>query len=206
MLSRLDVPAATLGDFPSFVASFNLKVTPSAELVSEVEAAEYEIAACREKGEVEGEYVNTLRQVISVGQAELARRRRLEKYGAPKVPGRSPISGELVAELKHRVNLTDIAERLLGQAAQRRGKIDWLICPVHHESQPSFAVYYEEQRYHCFGCKANGDVLGLIQAVRHCGFQEALAIMCDLGGLPLPEVKQPEAPRGFRGFEPCNPR
>lgn len=55
------------------------------------------------------------------------------------------------------------AERLTGQ------------CPFHPgDDTPSFTLYVATQRYHCFGCGADGDVIDFVQAFDNCTFQDAL--------------------------------
>ena len=54
---------------------------------------------------------------------------------------------------------SDIVE-IVGQAVPlRRVGRNWMgVCPFHQEKSPSFSVNAERQFYHCFGCKAGGDV------------------------------------------------
>jgi DNA primase len=48
-------------------------------------------------------------------------------------------------------------------------------CPFHAEDEtPSFNIYVATQRYHCFGCGADGDVIDFVQAIDGCTFQDAL--------------------------------
>ena len=48
-------------------------------------------------------------------------------------------------------------------------------CPFHAlDETPSFNLYVTSQRYHCFGCGANGDVIDFVQAWDVCSFQEAV--------------------------------
>ena len=48
-------------------------------------------------------------------------------------------------------------------------------CPFHpFDETPSFNLYVISQRYHCFGCGADGDVIDFVQAFDVCSFQEAL--------------------------------
>jgi DNA primase len=48
-------------------------------------------------------------------------------------------------------------------------------CPFHSgDETPSFNVYIETQRYHCFGCGADGDVIDFVQAFDGGTFQDAL--------------------------------
>ena len=46
---------------------------------------------------------------------------------------------------------------------KRAGKQFKALCPFHEESTPSFTVRPAEQRYKCFGCDAEGDVIDYIQ-------------------------------------------
>ena len=47
-------------------------------------------------------------------------------------------------------------------------------CPVHDEHTPSFTIYTQENRAHCFGCGWHGDVIDLIQEVHQCDFKDAV--------------------------------
>ena len=55
-------------------------------------------------------------------------------------------------------------------------------CPFHADNSPSFTVY-PDQRYHCFGCGAHGDVVDFVMALHGVGYGEALS-MLDGGRLP----------------------
>lgn len=58
------------------------------------------------------------------------------------------------------------------------------LCPLHKEKGPSFYVFANGQRFHCFGCGAGGDVLDLVMALHHVGLREA-ADMITGGNLPV---------------------
>jgi hypothetical protein len=49
-------------------------------------------------------------------------------------------------------------------------------CPIHDEKTPSFYVFThkEYQYYHCFGCKAHGDVINLVAAMESLSIKEAI--------------------------------
>lgn len=47
-------------------------------------------------------------------------------------------------------------------------------CPFHTEKTPSFIVYPQENRYHCFGCMADGDVISFIQKMENLDFKTAV--------------------------------
>lgn len=46
---------------------------------------------------------------------------------------------------------------------KRRGHQLVGLCPFHMERTPSFTVYPQDQRYHCYGCGANGDIFDFLQ-------------------------------------------
>lgn len=55
----------------------------------------------------------------------------------------------------------------------KRSGREWKgVCPFHKEKTASFTVYTD--RYHCFGCGADGDVLDFVQAIGGGSRQEAI--------------------------------
>jgi DNA primase len=83
---------------------------------------------------------------------------------------------------------SDIAE-VIGQtvALKRTGRNLVGICPFHKEKTGSFSVNPERQFYHCFGCKAGGDVFRFVQETEKVGFIEAVEILSRRAGIPVPE-------------------
>lgn len=63
------------------------------------------------------------------------------------------------------------------------------LCPFHQEKTPSFMVSPEKQIYHCFGCGAGGGVISFIRDYERVDFAEAVKILAEKVGLPLPEVR-----------------
>jgi DNA primase len=85
---------------------------------------------------------------------------------------------------------SDIVE-LVGQtvALKRVGR-NWVgLCPFHKEKRPSFSVNAERQFYHCFGCKAGGDVFRFVQDQEKVGFLEAAELLSRRAGIPVPDLK-----------------
>jgi DNA primase len=54
------------------------------------------------------------------------------------------------------------------------GKYYSCTCPFHEESDASFCIYKDTQRFHCYGCKENGDVITFVRKMRGWGFKKAL--------------------------------
>lgn len=53
------------------------------------------------------------------------------------------------------------------------------LCPLHSESNPSFAMYEETNTYYCFSCRETGDSFKLIMELENCDFKRALEIARD---------------------------
>jgi len=63
-------------------------------------------------------------------------------------------------------------------------------CPFHQEKTPSFTVHPDQQFYHCFGCKASGDVFSFMMEYHHMEFPEALKTLAQKYQVELPEKRR----------------
>ncbi|HLY43268.1 MAG TPA: DNA primase [Terracidiphilus sp.] len=61
------------------------------------------------------------------------------------------------------------------------------LCPFHKEKSPSFSVHSVRQFYHCFGCGVSGDVFAFVGKIENVGFPEAVRIVAQKCGIPLPK-------------------
>ena len=68
------------------------------------------------------------------------------------------------------------------------------LCPFHGEKTPSFSVHVTRQFYYCFGCGAKGDVFKFVQEIDKISFPEAVKLVAQKCGIPLPkrEFHSPE--------------
>lgn len=80
----------------------------------------------------------------------------------------------------------DIAE-IVGEHVQlqRRGNRMIALCPFHKEKTPSFHVNSERNLFHCFGCKASGDVIKFIQMHENLDFVAALEYLARRVGVQI---------------------
>jgi DNA primase len=62
------------------------------------------------------------------------------------------------------------------------------LCPFHAEKTASFSVHATRQFYHCFGCGESGDVFAFIQKVENISFPEAVRLLAQKLGVPMPKV------------------
>ena len=99
--------------------------------------------------------------------------------------GRGPAGDEWVERVRA---ATDIVELISQSVALRRAGRNWVgLCPFHPEKTPSFSVNADRQFYHCFGCKAGGDVFKFVQETERVGFLEAVEMLSRRAGIPVPE-------------------
>lgn len=80
-------------------------------------------------------------------------------------------------------------ETVVGQRVQlqRRGNRYWGLCPFHAEKSPSFTLLPNGGYYKCFGCGKAGDILTFVRETEGLDFMDALRVLADQAGLPLPD-------------------
>lgn len=101
---------------------------------------------------------------------------------------------EWVDELFSRADIVQVVSGYL--PLTKRGQSYWGLCPFHNEKTASFSVNAEMNLYHCFGCKAGGNVAQFVMAMERLTFPEALAHLAKQLHIPLPEkILSPEAER-----------
>ena len=76
---------------------------------------------------------------------------------------------------------------LVGQdlALKRKGREFVALCPFHDDSNPSLTVVPTKQIYHCFVCKAGGDVFSWMMNYHKMDFPQALAHLAERAGVQL---------------------
>ena len=94
---------------------------------------------------------------------------------------------------------SDIVEVVRQTVSLKRVGRNWTgLCPFHKEKTPSFSVHAERQFYHCFSCKAGGDVFKFVQETEKVGFLEAVELLSRRAGIPVPEVRGGGPERGIK--------
>lgn len=74
-----------------------------------------------------------------------------------------------------------------------QGKNLSYLCPLHVEETPSFWFYGNkrgDEHFHCFGCQAHGDLIGLIHELEGLTWQEAFERARDLGAIPREDIRR----------------
>jgi DNA primase len=73
------------------------------------------------------------------------------------------------------------------------------LCPFHTEKTPSFNVNATMQRYKCFGCGVGGDVLNFVMELERISFFEALKLLAETNGIPMPKREYSDPDSKLRG-------
>ncbi len=73
------------------------------------------------------------------------------------------------------------------------------LCPFHTEKTPSFNVNSTMQRYKCFGCGVGGDILNFVMEIERISFFEALKLLAETNGIPMPKREFSDPDSKLRG-------
>jgi len=66
---------------------------------------------------------------------------------------------------------------------------NWMACcPFHKEKTPSFSVSPTKEIFYCFGCHKGGTVFNFVMEIERVSFPEAIRIVADKIGMPLPKM------------------
>ncbi|HEX6729256.1 MAG TPA: DNA primase [Pyrinomonadaceae bacterium] len=66
---------------------------------------------------------------------------------------------------------------------------NWMACcPFHKEKTPSFSVSPAKEIFYCFGCHKGGSVFNFVMEIERVPFPEAIKIVADKIGMPLPKL------------------
>lgn len=65
-------------------------------------------------------------------------------------------------------------------------------CPFHKEKTPSFSVSPTKEIFYCFGCHKGGSVFNFVMEMEGVGFGEAIRIVAERVGMPLPQLVNDE--------------
>ncbi len=96
-----------------------------------------------------------------------------------------------IQELVARNDIYDIVSRYV--SLQRAGRLYKGLCPFHSERTPSFMVYPETQSYYCFGCGAAGDVIKFTMEMNSLSYIEAVRLLAQQCGMPMPDEDDGQA-------------
>ena len=100
---------------------------------------------------------------------------------------------EFSQHVKSSVNIVGV----VGESVRlkKRGADNYAgLCPFHNEKTPSFNVNERLQIYKCFGCGKGGDVFNFVMEMQGLSFPEALEMIAERHGIPIPAIRGGESP------------
>lgn len=93
-------------------------------------------------------------------------------------------------DIKERLDIVEIISASVPLRKSGRSYVGF--CPFHPNTRtPAFTVYPDTQSYHCFGCKASGDVFTFLMQRQGLEFRDALEQLAARAGVRL-EERTPE--------------
>ncbi|TFG65480.1 MAG: DNA primase, partial [Anaerolineales bacterium] len=101
----------------------------------------------------------------------------------------------VVDDIKDKLDISDYIRRHI--QLQKAGRNFRGLCPFHTEKTPSFFVFPDNGRWHCFGCGKGGDIFTFAMEVEGVDFHTALEDLAAQAGVILqplsPAQKQQES-------------
>jgi hypothetical protein len=96
----------------------------------------------------------------------------------------SPLKvAQLGALVKERATISSIASHYIDIPVSRNSVKKAVLCPFHADKNPSMFLSDEKGLFHCFSCKASGDMIKFVQDIEKLPFIEALKKVATLAGI-----------------------
>ncbi|TQR32382.1 DNA primase [Campylobacter sp. MIT 99-7217] len=82
------------------------------------------------------------------------------------------ISKRSIEELRSKADIVDVISHFV--EVRKQGASFVCVCPFHDDKNPSMHINQIKGFYHCFACKAGGDVFKFVQDIERSSFSEAV--------------------------------
>lgn len=85
----------------------------------------------------------------------------------------------------------DIVRVINDYVTLKKKGANWMACcPFHKEKTPSFSVNPSKEIFYCFGCSKGGSVFNFVMEMESVSFPEAVRIVAEKSGVPVPVMEQ----------------
>jgi DNA primase len=95
-----------------------------------------------------------------------------------------------VDAVKERLDIAEVVGKQV--RLEKSGRYFKGLCPFHTEKTPSFYVFPDSQRWHCFGCGRGGDIFNFVMEASGFDFRTALEELARQANVPLREQSPQE--------------
>lgn len=92
-------------------------------------------------------------------------------------------SSETIDRIREAVDIVQLVGEVV--SLKKKGANHFGICPFHQEKSASFSVNENKQLFHCFGCKAGGDIFKFVELYYRWDFPQALEELARRAGVSL---------------------
>ena len=83
---------------------------------------------------------------------------------------------EELERLKDSIPLLEYLQRHNWKPCRAGSRQEWVgLCPLHHETRPSFYVNARKNLFYCHGCGQGGDLIRFVQLFLHLPFRQSVA-------------------------------
>ncbi len=96
-----------------------------------------------------------------------------------------PFPQSFIDDLRMQADIVQVVQEYV--SLRKSGAVYKGLCPFHSEKTPSFQVNREKGFFHCFGCRAGGDVFKFLELQEKLGFVDAVKHLAAKFGMPIPE-------------------
>lgn len=96
-----------------------------------------------------------------------------------------PLPIDFIERLKAANPITEVMSSYV--TLKRTGRDYVCLCPFHNEKTPSCHIHPDKEYFHCFGCGAGGDVITFTMKYNNLDYWEAVKLLAERGGVPLPD-------------------
>jgi DNA primase len=95
-----------------------------------------------------------------------------------------------VEQVRAGIDIVDLISQHV--SLKKYGRTFKAICPFHNEKTPSFVVFPDTQRWHCFGCGEGGDIFTFLMKIENMTFADALRRLADRIGVVITRPRESE--------------